>query len=68
MNKNSNCKLKKITISKIILTLIYNFKGSEEYDEEFSDELNEIENENIDTYIIIIIPSCHQIYKIIKGV
>ena len=65
MNKNSNCKLKKITISKIILTLIYNFKGSEEYDEEFSDELNEIENENIDTYIIIIIPSCHQIYKII---
>ena len=48
MNKNSNCKLKKITISKIILTLIYNFKGSEEYDEEFSDELNEIENENID--------------------
>ena len=48
LNKNTNFKLKKIIISKIILTLIYNFRGYEEYDEEFSDELNEIENENID--------------------
>ena len=46
--KNINFKLTKIILSKIILTLIFNFKGSEEYDEENSDELNEIEKENID--------------------
>ena len=48
LNKNTNFKLKKIIISKIILALIFNFKGSDEYNEKFSDELNEIENENID--------------------
>lgn len=46
--KNTNFKLTKIILSKIILTLIFNFKGSDEYDEENSDELNEIEKENID--------------------
>ena len=46
--KNTNSKLKKMLLSKIALTLIFNFKGSEEYDEESEDELNEIEKENID--------------------
>ena len=48
--KNSNFKLKNIIISKIVLILIFNFKGLEEYneDKEISDELDRIENENID--------------------
>ena len=47
-NKNISFKLKKIIISKIILSLIYNFKGSDDFDEENLDEINQIENENND--------------------
>jgi len=44
--KNNFGKLKKVILSKIILILIYNFKGLEEYNEEENlNELNEIENE-----------------------
>ena len=47
--KNNFGKLKKVILSKIILILIYNFKGLEEYNEEENlNELNEIENENTD--------------------
>ena len=46
--KKNNNKLKLVIISKIVITLIYNFKGSDDYEEENKDELNEIENENFD--------------------
>ena len=47
--KNDLSKLKKIIVSKLIINLIYNFKGSVEFnEEENSNELNEIENENND--------------------
>ena len=46
--KKINNKLKLVIISKIVITLIYNFKGSDDYEEENKDELNEIENENFD--------------------
>jgi len=46
--KKINNKLKLVIISKIVITLIYNFKGSDDYEEENKDELTEIENENFD--------------------
>ena len=47
--KNDLSKLKKIFLSKLIINAIYNFKGSDVYNEEENlKELNEIENENND--------------------
>ena len=40
-------ELKKILISKIVLILIHNFKGEDEYDEDiYGKEIEELENEN----------------------
>ena len=42
-------KLKRILLSKILLLLINNFKGEDEYDEdEYGEEINMIEKENIE--------------------
>jgi hypothetical protein len=47
--KNDLSKYKKVILSKLIINLIYNFKGTDEYNEEkYLNELNEIENENSD--------------------
>ena len=47
--KNDLSKYKKVILSKLIINLIYNFKGTDEYNEEkYLNELNEIENENND--------------------
>ncbi len=39
-------ELKKILISKIILILIYNFKGEDQYNEDINEEIEELLNEN----------------------
>lgn len=40
-------KIRKIIIAKIIICLIYNFKGEDEYnEEEYDEEIEEIENKN----------------------
>ncbi len=47
--KKDNLSLKNIIISKISLSLIYNYKGTDEYDEDKDlEELNLIEKNNID--------------------
>jgi CHASE3 domain sensor protein len=47
-NNNQKNKLKKLFVSKIILDLIFNYKGAKR---EVEEELGEIENKNI-TYIV----------------
>ena len=44
-NINRGSSFEKIIIAKIILSLIFNFRGSE-YDEKYEEEINQIENEN----------------------